>query len=426
MLTSIDSLVLFKLSVALGIGLLVGAERERRKGDGPHRRAAGIRTFAISALCGFVAQSIDSTYLLSAMLLVLGGLTLVSYQHSSSHDPGLTSESAILLTCMLGALSVPSPGLAAILGIVLTALLASRERMHQFVRQVITEQELEDVIVFLAAAMILLPLAPNRFMGPFQAINWHELAQFVVLAMSISAAGYMAKRIMGQRSGMALTGFAGGFVSSTATILSMGQTAQKSPALTHAAAVGAVLSTVSTMVQLGLLISVMLPPLLPYMLLPIGLGITTASLYAWWIARRKTSGTPQDDLPIKGHAFDHKTTLVMTGVVLSVTLLIAALQKWLGAMGMMIGAFVSGFADAHSSVASMSSLVHQGHASLDQAQWGILLAVSSNTLSKAAVAMAAGGRVFATWVLPGLCLVTAAVWLGTLVSPWLGLSVLFL
>ena len=419
MLTSIDSAVLFKLSVALGIGLLVGADRERRKGEGPHRRAAGIRTFAIAALCGFVAQSIDSSGLLSALLLILGGLTLVSYQQSSSHDPGLTSETAILLTCLLGALSVQEPGLAAILGIVLTALLAARERMHQFVRQVITEQELQDVVVFLAAAMILLPLAPNRFIGPFQAINLHELARFVVLAMSISAVGYMAKRIMGQGSGMALTGFAGGFVSSTATILSMGQTARKFPTATHAAAVGAVLSTVSTMLQLGLLVSVLLPPLLPYMLLPIGLGITTAGLYAWWVAKRPLGAAAVQELPLKGHAFDHKTTLLMTGVVLSVTLLTAALQTWLGAMGMMIGAFVSGFADAHSSVASMSSLVHQGHASLVQAQWGILLAVSSNTLSKAAVAMTAGGRVFATWVLPGLFLVTSAVWLGTLATPWL-------
>jgi uncharacterized membrane protein (DUF4010 family) len=67
----------------------------------------------------------------------------------------------------------------------------------------------------------------------------------------------------------------------------------------------------------------------------------------------------------------------------------------------------------------MSSLVHQGHASLGQAQWAILLAVSSNTLSKAAVAMSAGGRIFASWVLPGLFLVTSAVWLGTLATPWL-------
>ena len=40
------------LAVALGIGLLVGAERERSKGMDPDRSLAGIRTFTIVALLG--------------------------------------------------------------------------------------------------------------------------------------------------------------------------------------------------------------------------------------------------------------------------------------------------------------------------------------------------------------------------------------
>jgi uncharacterized membrane protein YhiD involved in acid resistance len=42
--------------VALGIGLLIGAERERRKGVGPGRAAAGIRTFAITSVLGAVSM----------------------------------------------------------------------------------------------------------------------------------------------------------------------------------------------------------------------------------------------------------------------------------------------------------------------------------------------------------------------------------
>ena len=48
----------FPLIVALGIGLLIGAERERRKGEGPFRAAAGVRTFAITAVLGAVAMNI--------------------------------------------------------------------------------------------------------------------------------------------------------------------------------------------------------------------------------------------------------------------------------------------------------------------------------------------------------------------------------
>jgi len=419
MLTLSDPAAVIPLSVALGIGFLVGAERERHKGSGPHRRSAGIRTFTGAAMLGFAAQSLDTPWLVSAALLALGGLTMSAYQQSRRHDPGLTSEVAILLTCLLGALSRASPELAAIMGITLAAILAAREEMHRFVQQVITEQELKDVIVFLAAAMILLPLSPDLYTGPFQAINLHDLARFVVAVMSISALAYMAKRTLGMRAGMALTGFAGGFISSTATILAMGQAAKREPQMLHAAAMGAVLSTVSTMVQLGLLVSMLLPGLLAHMVLPIGLGCSAAGLYALWIfaAHRPTFTPPNLDL--KGHAFEHKTTLILSLAVLSVTVMTAALNHWMGELGVLIASMLAGLVDAHSSVASMSSLVHKGQSSLTQAQLAILLAVSTNTLSKSAVAIGTGGKAFAALILPGLLLVIAAVWLGAWASLWI-------
>ena len=126
MLTLTDPSALIPLSVALGIGLLVGTERERHKGSGPHRRSAGIRTFTVCTLAGFVAQSLGGTPLLITALLLVGVLSGLSYQRSKEHDPGLTSEVTILLSCLLGGLSVQSPELAALIGIVLTALLAAR------------------------------------------------------------------------------------------------------------------------------------------------------------------------------------------------------------------------------------------------------------------------------------------------------------
>lgn len=403
--------VLFNFCVALGIGLLVGAERERRKGEGPFRRSAGIRTFTVCTLAGFVAQSLGGTPLLITALLLVGVLTGLSYQRSKEHDPGLTSEVTILLSCLLGGLSVQSPELAALIGIVLTALLAARERMHQFVRHAITEQELEDVIVFLAAALILLPLAPDQYIGPYQSINPHDLARFVVAVMSISAVGYMAKRIMGPNAGMALTGFAGGFISSTATILVMGQAARNSAQHVQLAAMGAMLSTISTLLQLGLLISVMLPQMLPHMLMPMGLGGLVACLYTLWLYKRLPQADALPALDLKGHAFDHKTTLVLCLAVLSVTVLTAALHQWLGATGVMIAAMLTGLVDAHASVASASSLVAQQQMTWAQAEQVIWLAVSTNTLSKTAVAISAGGRSFSLLLVPGLALVIAAVWL---------------
>ncbi len=141
-----------KLSVALGIGLLVGAERERRKGPDPQRSAAGIRTFAISALSGGVATALDQPFALLVVLLIVGGLSVVAYQRNHARDAGLTSEVALLLTCLLGALCVTRPAMGAGIGVTLAALLAGRDQMHQFVRRALTQAELHDVILFLGMA----------------------------------------------------------------------------------------------------------------------------------------------------------------------------------------------------------------------------------------------------------------------------------
>ena len=55
-----------RLAVALGIGLLVGLERERRKGDGPGRGAAGVRTFALVALLGGLVAATDRDVIIAA------------------------------------------------------------------------------------------------------------------------------------------------------------------------------------------------------------------------------------------------------------------------------------------------------------------------------------------------------------------------
>ncbi len=57
--------VLLNLAVALGIGLLIGAERERRKGTGPSRSPAGLRTFAVTALAGAISVLVGGEMLLA-------------------------------------------------------------------------------------------------------------------------------------------------------------------------------------------------------------------------------------------------------------------------------------------------------------------------------------------------------------------------
>jgi uncharacterized membrane protein (DUF4010 family) len=99
--------------VALGIGLLIGAERERRKGEGPLRSTAGIRTFTATSLVGAVSIIVGGELLLAVATAGVIILTAAGYWRGHDDDPGLTTEIALILTALLGGLSMQQPALAA-------------------------------------------------------------------------------------------------------------------------------------------------------------------------------------------------------------------------------------------------------------------------------------------------------------------------
>ena len=182
----VDFELWLNLAVALGIGLLIGAERERRKGTGPDRSSQGIRTFTIASLLGAVSTIFNFWLLVTSVICVMV-FTAVSSNKQQQKDPGNTTEIALLLTVILGGLAIHHPTLSAAIAVSLAILLAAKAPIHGFVTNMVTKDELNDFLILAAATLIILPLVPNTFMGPFQAINPRNLWLIVILVMAISA-----------------------------------------------------------------------------------------------------------------------------------------------------------------------------------------------------------------------------------------------
>jgi uncharacterized membrane protein (DUF4010 family) len=403
---------LIGLCVAMGIGLLIGTERERRKDNSPTRSAAGIRTFTVAALMGAVGLMLGGIELLALAVLVVSAGALIAYQKTDPLDPGLTTEFALVLTCMLGGMAMRNGLLAAGVGVVLALILVARGRMHHFVNTVLTEQELHDTLLFFAITLIAIPLVPDRFMGPFDALNPRALTTLIVVVMAISATGYVGMRWLGPQHGLPLAGFASGFVSSAATIHAMGRRASQDASLMAPAVAGAVLSSIATMIQLSVVIALVQPALLLAMAWPLVLGGAVASLYGLLFFLRSASSTKQFESVEAGRAFDLKTSVgfsVLLGVVMTTS---AGLNAWLGDAGILLGAAVSGLADAHAAGASAASLVAAGKIQVHQAMVPILLGLTTNAVTKAVLAFTAGGLPFATKIVPGLALMILATWFG--------------
>lgn len=398
------------LLAALGIGLLIGAERERRKQGRPGGGIAGIRTFTAAALAGAVSLLVGGPALLCATTLAVGALVTVSYWSGrDSPDPGLTTEIALVLTLLLGALAVRAPVLAAMGGVVTAMLLAARAPLQRFVGSVLTERELWDALLLAAATLVVLPLLPDRALDAYGVLNPRKLWLLVVLVLTLSGTGYVAVRVVGAKYGLPLAGLLGGFVSSTATIGAMGSRARRNPAECAAAAAAAVLSTVATMVQLGLVLAASSPETLaaaaPSLLAGGGVAVGYGVITTLQALRRAAA-----DEPRRPGAFSLRAAVAFTATVGAVLLASAAVESHFGERGLLVAGSLAGLVDAHATAISMGALVATGQLTAPAALAPILVAITTNSASKLVVAGASGGRSFLLRVAPGLLLVAAACW----------------
>jgi uncharacterized membrane protein (DUF4010 family) len=405
--------VILNLAVALGIGLLIGAERERRKGTGPTRSPAGIRTFTAASLAGAISFIVGGNVLHAIAVAGVILLTAIAYWRGHEDDPGLTTEIALIVTALLGGLSMQRPALAAGLVVTVAVLLAARTRLHRFVSSVLTEDELKDALIFAGATLVVLPLVPDRPMGPYGALNPHAIWILVILVMAISAAGYVAVRMLGSRFGLPVAGLASGFISSTATIGAMGARTAKAPDVLAAAVAAAVLSTIATIVQMALVLAATSMTTLRALWIPLICAGLTAVVYGTVFTVRAIQQKTESEAQ-SGRAFSLVTALIFALTLSGILVASAALREWFGETGIILAAALAGFVDTHSAAISVASLVASDKMTAADAVVPILAGLSTNTISKMILAVTSGGHAFAVRVMPGLIVVALAAWAGAL------------
>lgn len=410
------------LLVALAVGLLIGAVRERRKGEGPGRASAGLRTFAVVALLGGITAAVGNT----GLILVAGSFVAVgalgAYALGDRQDPGLTGEVALVATFALGVLAATKPLLGLEIGIVVAALLAFRVQLHQFVRNRISDQELLDVLTFAIAAIIILPLLPNRPIDPFGLLNPFTLWRLAVIAMGLSGAGYAAQRLVGARYGLLVAGLAAGLVSSTAAVVAMGGRSRVQPALASASAAGAAASLIGSLAYLSAIVAAVSPRLIAMLAAPLGLAALFMLIYAGWLVR----GTPKSSAEHApdGRAFNGVTVLLFVGLVSGFSLASELLIRWLGETGALAGAAVMGLADAHAAAVSMATLLAGRRLGISPAAIGVVLALTTNMAVKVPAAFMSGNRAYAVRVTIGVGLLLTGLGVGCLVMLFSGRATL--
>lgn len=389
-------------AVSLGIGLLIGLERERKPDS-----KAGLRTFALTALLGCLAAMLAeitvSGWVIPAGLLMVAAMMIVAQARDplDDGDPGTTSVVALMVCYGLGALAwFGQATLAVMLAITVTVLLYFKAQLQGVTRS-LTHKDLISILQFGVLSLVVLPILPNQDYGPYQALNPHQIWWMVVLISGLSLAGYAALRIVGNRHGAPLLGFFGGLVSSTATTMVFARNARDDAKLTATATLVILIANLVVTIRLGIVAVVLAPSLLVPLASVLGIGLLLGLVVA--IFRWRTL-TAAGDLPLPEvkNPTELRTALSF-GLLYGIVLLLAAwLQDIAGSQGLYLVALASGLTDVDAITLSTLRLFNQQTLEAAPAVTAIGLAVLSNLAFKSGLVITIGGRTLARSVLPGL------------------------
>lgn len=395
--------VLIPLGVALLAGLLIGSERERAPAEaGDASLVGGARTHALVALSGALAMLLEP--MAGFAPVAVGQLGLMAWLYAGYRDDvhkerrrGLVPEVGLLTAWLLGVtaasdlLPLQDRAMAVLgLAVVVTAVLRTKPRMHAFIRG-LRPDDVRAALQFLAVALVMLPLLPDRTYGPLDVLNPHQIGLMVVLIAGLDFAGYVAVRALGPGRGLGLTGLLGGLVSSTAVTLAASGRAREAPALADGTALAVVTASTIMFPRVLLEVAVVNAELLRPLALPFGAMTLTGGVGALLLYLRTRGDKPTSPEIRLVNPFELGPALKF-GLLFALVLFISkAAYEYLGQRGTYLAGGLAGLTDVDAITLSMSRLAREGLAE-QVAVITIALAAASNTLVKAGLALFIGGR----------------------------------
>lgn len=383
--------------IATAIGLGVGLERDWSNRGG-EQQAAGSRTFALLGLAGVLARSVSTTMAVVGAG-VAGALLVAGYVRTAGTDKGATTETAAFAVFLLGVVVWTHAELAVGLAVVVAVLLASRTTLHRLAREVVTETEITDALRFFVVAFVVLPLLPDRSLGPYGVLNPSKIWLLVVAVTGLGWVGYVAVKVLGAERGLLITGFAGGFISATATTAALGRRARVDPGVRSNAVAGALLASGATFIQLALVTAVANRSVMVRLLPALAAGtasIAVESLILHRLGSRQSTAlpAPADPRPATPRPFALRPALTLAGALTTVLLVTRWASSIGGTRGALGAAGMAGFADVHAAVLSVATLAGSGDLTMRTTLLAAGLALLTNTTAKLILAFAVGGRHF--------------------------------
>ena len=388
-----DPHLALRFAVAIGLGVLLGLERERTKSEDG---GAGVRTFALislsGAIAGFLGENLGLDWLALAMFVAITALIIGMYVVTARHgDTGITTEVSALLAFLLGLLCAHGQlQLASWVAVAMALLLALKDWLHQLASR-INATDVAATLKFSIVTLIILPLVPDINYGPppLDVINPYKIWLMVVLISALNFSSYLLIKIVGAEHGVGLAGLLGGLASSTAVTLGFSQRSRQAGEDASALALGIVLAWTVMFFRVAIMTALISWELGRQIVFPIGL-LCVASLGACYWLWQRNKRRERGEVKSGSNPFALEEAIKF-GLLFGVVLLVSrAAQVYLGEAGLYLAAAVAGLTDVDAITLAMVNLAQSDASNLQVAARAIVIAVMANTLTKSGMAIGLG------------------------------------
>jgi len=395
---------LLSLLVAMGIGLIVGMEREFENVSGKEH-FAGLRAFSLMSVLGcvvaFLAVQYNANILLVTLPSILFFVSVFHYSKIQKENFGVITELSLVLVFFLGVLA----GLhyikeALAVAVITSALLALKNKLRETIRQ-ITQDELFAFIKFIILSLLLLPFLPDKNYGPAEIINPRNIGYVIVIVSSLSFAGYFIIKFFGAAKGIFFVAFFGGTFSSTAVTWVFSSRSKENEALSVHYAAGIIIACAVMLARVLVVAALFNIAVFQWLLIPCSLMILSSAFVVYQL-KRKAMSLPVASDPIQlGNPLDMGNALLFGVQYILIILFVYYANLYLGTKGLYITGLLSGLADVDAINISVSKLslttINPSTASVV-----VLLAILSNTAFKMVICYTKGSEKIRKKVLIGL------------------------
>ncbi len=413
---------LVSVVVSACLGALIGLIRQWSE---QHEKASetdfgGVRTYTLWAVLGAIASFISREHLPVVLPVVLG---LVGAQFILTHQrdalegrPGTTSFVAVMLTCLIGSLVAWGYVQTAVLVSALTMVtLGIKKPLHAWMRA-FTPADIRATLQFAAITGVILPLVPNRAMGPYEAFNPYSTWMMVVLISGIGFAGYILMRLLGAQAGITVTGLVGGLASSTATTLAFSRRSREDPAQARTYALAVVLACTVMLGRVLFMIGVVNLELMRTLIVPIAAMAVPGVAYSIWNWLSSRGRNRAVDTPALHNPLSLRTAVkfALLYTLFAFLIKVATQTEWKASLLPL--SFISGLTDVDAIALLMANSQRGQHVILETATKAVVIGAIGNSVAKAGLAIGLGSGVLRTHVAivlgaTVLAAVAALVWL---------------